>query len=313
MAVPVYDAFYSAILELLADGETHTSKETIGHCADVFHLDQADREEMLESGRQTVLANRVGWARTYLKKAGLISSPSKGKYQITDAGKAALKDAGSRIDNDYLLRFESFRDFTKAAVSSDEDNGKGSSVAALKPDEERTPSEMMDLAYRDINRQLADDLMTMIMQQSPAFFEKLVVELLKKMGYGDRLERSGEVTGKAGDEGIDGIVREDTLGFDKIYVQAKRWSDDHAVGEPDIQQFAGALMGMGATKGLFITTSHFSRQAVSYVEKHMSAKIVLVDGEKLTGYMIQYGLGVSTTHVYEIRRVDSDYFDEEDE
>ena len=168
----------------------------------------------------------------------------------------------------------------------------------------------MEVAYKKITAQLADELRTNIMGQTPAFFERLVMDLLEKMGYGGELMNRGEVTGQTGDEGIDGIIREDALGFEQIYVQAKRWAMEHAVSEPDIQQFAGALMGKGATKGLFITTSRFSKKAREYVEKHMTAKIVLVDGDTLTRLMIRYGLGVSVVHSYEIKRVDSDYFKE---
>lgn len=171
--------------------------------------------------------------------------------------------------------------------------------------------ESMDIAYKKISDELADELMINIMNQNPAFFERLVMDLLERMGYGGELKNPSEVTGRTGDEGIDGIIRQDALGFDKIYVQAKKWTDDHAVGEPEIQQFAGALMGKGANKGLFITTSHFSKQAKNYVDKHMTAKIVLIDGEMLTHLMIKYNLGVSTIHSYDIKRVDSDYFSDE--
>ena len=308
MAIPAYDQMYRGVLETLSDGKVHTSKDTINHCSEVFHLNEEEKEEMLQSGRQSVLANRVGWARTYLKHAGLISSPARGKYVITEDGKKALLDDQVRIDNAYLSRFDGFNEFFRGSGAGSDKNAQSESE-----DSEKTPLEVMDVAYKGINDQLADDLMTNIMDQSPAFFERLVIDLLEKMGYGGHLISPGEVTGKSGDEGIDGIITEDVLGFEKIYVQAKRWSDDHVVGEPDIQQFAGALMGKGAHKGLFITTSHFSRQAQNFVDKHMTARIVLVDGKKLTDLMIQYGVGVSTVHTYEIKRTDSDYFNENNE
>lgn len=213
----------------------------------------------------------------------------------------ALKE-NKTIDNAYLSQFKSFQNFMKRS-------NKGTKTNSIPTVENvQTPREIMDTAFNDINEQLADDLMPNIMDQDPTFFERLVIDLLEKMGYGGELADTGEVTGQTGDEGIDGIIREDALGFDKIYVQAKRWKDDHAVGEPDIQQFAGALMG----KGVFITTSHFSRNAIHYVEKHMSAKIVLIDGETLTRLMIQYNIGVSTVHTYDIKRVDRDYFNNND-
>lgn len=309
MAIPTYDKFYRALLEVLSDGEVHNTKETLEYCENAFHLSGKDKEAMLQSGRQTILANRVGWARTYLKKAGLINAPSRGHYQITSEGKKALENDALIIDNEYLSKFKGFQNFVKTADQKIlADSGK-----THESEVKETPLEVMENAYNGIVAQLADNLMTNIMDQSPAFFEHLVIDLLMKMGYGGTLISPGEVTGKSGDEGIDGIIREDALGFDKIYVQAKRWADDHVVGEPDIHQFAGALMGKGATKGLFITTSHFSRQAVNFVDKHMTAKIVLVDGEALTRLMIRYGLGVSTIHTYDIKRIDSDYFSEENE
>lgn len=308
MAVPTYDKFYRSILEVLSDGQIHDSKETIAYCADKFHLTDEDKAEMLQSGRQTVLVNRVGWARTYLKKAGLINSPSRGHYQITSIGRNALNDNNIVIDNHYLSQFQGYQKFKKRSEPKDSNKTQNT------PDSNttQTPLEIMESAYQGITEQLADDLMTNIMDQTPAFFERLVIDLLEKMGYGSDLEKPSEVTGKTGDEGIDGIIREDALGFNKIYVQAKRWAQNQAVGEPDIQQFAGALMGKGATKGLFITTSYFSKRAINYVNKHLAAKIVLIDGEMLTRLMIRYGLGVSVVHSFEIKRVDSDYFQDED-
>lgn len=307
MAIPTYDNFFRAVLEALSDGEIHNSKDTLKYCADAFHLTEEEQAIMLPSKAQTVLSNRVGWARTYLKKAGLISSPSHGKYRITVAGKAVLKDANINIDNKYLLRFQSFQEFIKASQPTKPINTQVDESNDVKS-EESTPLEIMNAAYQKITAQLADDLMTNIMEQKPSFFERLVMDLLEKMGYGGELINPSEVTGKTGDNGIDGIIRQDALGFDKIYVQAKRWANDRAVGSQDIQQFAGALMGKGANKGLFITTSHFSNAAREFVDKHMTANIVLVDGEELTRLMIEYGLGVSITYSYNIKKVDTDYF-----
>lgn len=312
MAVPTYDKFYRAILEVLSDGGVHNSRETIEHCARSFHLSEEDKYAMLPSDRQTVLANRVGWARTYLKKAGFILSPARGKYEITEIGKKVLENTEVTIDNDYLLKFKSFQEFIQSSQTANIKGEKADVSGDVKANE-CTPQEIMNTAYKKITAQLADDLMTNIMEQKPSFFERLVIDLLLKMGYGGELVNPGEVIGKTGDGGIDGIIRQDALGFDKIYVQAKRWSDDRPVGSQDIQQFAGALMGKGANKGLFITTSHFSKSARVFVDKHMTANIVLVDGEELTRLMIEYGLGVSTTYSYNIKKVDTDYFDEEND
>lgn len=309
MSIPTYDKFYRSILQFLSDGQIHNSKEMVSYAARDFKLSKEDMALILPSGRQTVLANRVGWARTYLKKAGLIDNPSRGQYRIMPLGRKLLDDKKVTIDNACLMNYKGFRDFVKPM-----ENQHGDESASQNPEiKMETPLEIMDSAYNGLKEQLADSLLTNIMAQSPAFFERLVIELLQKMGYGQEIVNAGEVTGKTGDEGIDGIIRQDVLGFDKIYVQAKRWADDHTVGEPEIQQFAGALLGKGASKGLFITTSHFSRQAFNYVEKHMTARIVLIDGTALTKLMIQYGLGVSVVHTYEIMRVDSDYFNEDDE
>lgn len=308
MSIPTYNEFYDSILELLSDGQIHNSKETIEHCATAFHLSAEDRMRRLPSNRQTVLANRVGWARTYLKKAGLIEAPGRGQYRITESGRAAIKDKKTIINNDYLHKFPGFREFINQNLEN-----RGNSELSSSSVSERTPQEIMDEAYERITGELADELMENIMGQKPAFFERLVMDLLEKMGYGGTLLHPAQVTGKTGDEGIDGVIRQDVLGFDKIYVQAKRWSDDHTVGEPEIQKFAGALMGKGASRGLFITTSHFSKAAYDFVGKHLSARIVLIDGKKLTHLMINYGLGVSTEHSYEIKRIDGDYFSDQDE
>lgn len=309
MSIPTYDKFYRSILKFLSDGKLHNSKEMVSYAARDFKLSKEDMALILPSGRQTILANRVGWAKTYLKKAGLIDNPSRGQYRIMPLGRKLLDDKAVTIDNACLMNYKGFRDFVKPMENQHGDE----SVSQNSEIKMETPLEIMDSAYNGLKEQLADSLLTNIMAQSPEFFERLVIELLQKMGYGQEIVNAGEVTGKTGDEGIDGIIRQDVLGFDKIYVQAKRWADDHTVGEPEIQQFAGALLGKGASKGLFITTSHFSKQAVNYVEKHMTARIVLIDGTALTKLMIQYGLGVSVVHTYEIMRVDSDYFNEDDE
>lgn len=306
MSIPAYEKYYPAILQLLNDGKFHTSKEINAYCANQFNLTEEERNALLPSNRQTILANRAGWARTYLKKAGLIESPSRGIFHITEHGKKAAEDSSQIIDNEYLAKFESFQDFIKSSNPKTPDGENPSS-------KEETPLEIINKEYQLLSNELYDELLTTIMSQTPAFFERLVMDLLEHMGYGGQLSDAGKVTGQPGDEGIDGIIRQDALGFDKIYVQAKRWKADHAVGEPDIQQFAGALMGKGANKGLFITTSHFSDPALDFVNRHLTAKIVLIDGKQLTSLMVKYNLGVSTVQNYEIKRIDSDYFNDEDD
>lgn len=308
MAIPSYDKFYGPILEFLSDGKIHTFKETVEYCSDAFKLTEAEKKEMLPSQKSTVVKNRVGWAVTYLKNAGLLRNEVKGKYTITESGENSFKECGKSIDNKYLYKFDSFCEFMKKKKKkSSNDHEK------VVLESEYTPQEIINSEYEIIIKKLSDDLMTNIMNQDASFFERLVMDLLEKMGYGGELSNPSEVTGKTGDEGTDGIIRQDVLGFDKIYVQAKHWSYDHVVGSPDIQQFAGALLGKGANKGLFITTSRFSKAAKEYVDKQKNANIVLVDGNMLTKLMIDYGLGVSTVHSYEIKRVDSDYFNDEED
>ena len=299
MAIPRYNEMYVDLLNILADMEIHKSSEIKDILAAKFHVTDAEREEMLPSGRQAIFDNRVGWARTYLKKAGLIQSPARGAYQLTPDGKRALEENPSGIDNRYLERFDSFRQFKQF---------NGAPALPADPSSEESPQDIFDIAYQQINGALADDILSEVLGQSPAFFERLVVRLLERMGYGGSLAGAGTVVGQSGDEGIDGIIREDKLGFDVIYIQAKRWDRDKTVGRPEVQKFVGALAGQGASKGLFITTAQFTKEARGYAQKQHTTKIVLVDGQMLTRLMIEYNLGVSTEAVYEIKRLDSDFF-----
>lgn len=304
MAIPKYDEMYNAFLEVLADGQVHDKSDLKKHIKEKYNLTDEEMSAKIPSGRMTVVGNRLGWCKTYLKKAGLVENSKRNQYSITDAGRAALKDKPDGIDNEYLMQFTSFREFVQSDKS---ELIKKTDVIDSVSD---TPQIIIENEIRKLDEELQDELMGYILEQDPKFFEHLVVELLEKMGYGGKLENPGEVTQYTSDGGIDGVIRQDALGFDKIYVQAKRWSPDHTVGAPDIQQFAGALMGRGANKGLFITTSSFSKPAIDYVDRHMTAHIVLVDGHELTRLMVKYGLGVSTEKIYEIKRIDTDYFSE---
>ena len=309
MAIPKYDEMYNAFLEALLDGQIHDKSDLKKSIKEKYNLTDEEMAERIPSDRMTVVGNRLGWCKTYLKKAGLVDNPKRNQYAITDAGRKALQDRPDGIDNDYLMQYQSFKDFIESSRTKRQD---GSVVVEANPASD-TPQDIISAEIQKINSKLADDLMDAVMEQDPAFFERLVVKLLENMGYGGQLENPGEVTQYTGDGGIDGIVRQDALGFEKIYIQAKRWSADHTVGAPDIQQFAGALMGRGANKGLFITTSSFSKPAIDYVNRHMTAHIVLIDGQELTKMMIKYGLGVSTEKTYEIKRIDTDYFNSDDE
>lgn len=306
MAIPKYDEMYRVFLESLGDMQPHRSKEVRDAIAARLSVSDAERQELLPSGRQAIFDNRVGWTRTYLKKAGLLTSPGRGIYQLTDRGKQVLDSNPPIIDNSFLEQFESFRQFMHAEpipeTHSTADSHDG-----------QTPQDTFDFAYQKINQALADDLLSEVMKQTPAFFETLVVQLLENMGYGGSVENAGLVVGQTGDEGIDGIIREDKLGFSLIYIQAKRWDQTTSIGRPEIQKFVGALAGQGANKGLFITTAQFTTEAREYARKQHTTKVVLVDGKSLAKLMIEYNLGVSTEAVYQIKRLDTDFFSDDND
>ena len=293
--LPRYDEFYAPLLHVLKDGNTYMMKEVKKRIAENLHLPEDALLERLASGRQSVYDNRIGWAKTYLQKAGVVVSPKRAQIMITDRGKALLS-SGETITNALLEeKYPEFAEFC-GKKSSDKVIDVTDTVLA-----EETPQEVLDRVYGTINEQLADDLLVEIMGQSAKFFEILVVDLMKAMNYGD-----GFVTKLSGDDGIDGIIHEDKLGFNLIYIQAKRWNPDTTIGKPEIQKFAGAMMGPPKVeKGLFITTAKFSQGAKDYAN---AQHIILVDGRKLTELMIEHELGVSTQKSYRIKRIDSDYF-----
>lgn len=299
MAIPKYNEMYSPILSLLSDDKPHEIKEIKDYVAVQMGVSDEERKERLPSGKSTVFNNRVGWARTYLNKAGLLSNSGRGVWAITAEGQRVHAENPNALDNEYLMRYDSFREFRSR------DNSENVTVLELSAE---TPQDQMDEAYQSISKALVSELLNEIMSQSPDFFENLVVQLLEKMGYGGSLEGAGTVLGKSGDEGIDGVIREDKLGFSHIYIQAKRWGLDQTVGRPEIQKFVGALAGQGATRGLFITTASFTKEAYAYAEKQHTTRIVLVDGTALASLMIEHNLGVATQMTYEIKKVDTDFF-----
>lgn len=303
MPIPRYNEFYGAVLNYLSDGREHNSHEMVGAISDSFSLTAAERAEKLPSQRQTVVSNRVGWARTYLKKAGLIASPKRGVFSITDLGRAALA-SGEIIGNEYLSQFESFREFVGHPVANDRNVETDSNQLSIASDaQESTPNEAIAQALAQINEQLSDDLLDEVMKISDQAFEQFVLDLMTYMGYGS-VDAASQVTPFVGDEGIDGIIMEDKLGFDLIYVQVKHYAPDHTVGRPDIQAFVGAIAGRDG-KGLFVTTSKFSKQAREYAERQ---HIVLIDGQRLAELMIEHDFGVSTRKVYKVKAVDTDLF-----
>lgn len=303
MPIPKYNEFYGAVLNFLSDGLEHTSREMIGPISDAFSLTAEERAEKLPSQTQTAVSNRISWARTYLKKAGLIASPKRGIFVITDLGRTAL-ESGEAIGYDYLSQFKSFRDFVGLTdADNDNNNRPGTQSSAPSDAKEHTPDEALAEALVEINKQLTDDLLDEVMKISDQAFEQFVLDLMTSMGYGS-VDTATQVTPFAGDEGIDGIIMEDKLGFDLIYVQAKHYAPDRTVGRPDIQAFVGAIAGRDG-KGLFVTTSKFSKQAREYAERQ---HIVLIDGQRLAELMIEHDFGVSTRKVYKVKTVDTDLF-----
>lgn len=302
MAIPTYDTLMLPLLKHLADGDTKSTSETFEALANEFNLTDEEQKELLPSGQQPIFSNRIAWAKAYLKKAGLIESPKRGFYKISPLGEQALKQNPEKIDNHFLTQFEQFNKFYKKQSTKIEEIEEDIS-------NDKTPEEYLEYGYQKIRNDLGIEILNNIRQCTPAFFENLVVELLVKMGYGGSRSEAGKTIGKSGDGGVDGIIKEDRLGLDVIYIQAKKW-DNTPVSRPEIQKFAGALQGQRAKKGIFITTSNFTKNAIEYVSM-IESKIVLIDGEQLAKYMIDFDIGVSKIATYDIKKIDTDYFIEE--
>ena len=307
MPIPDFQSIMLPLLKILADGKVYKYREIFEALVREFQVTEAERKEMLPSGQQEIFANRVGWAKTYLKKAGLIDSPQRATFVISEKGKEILSQNPARIDAKFLRQFPEFQEFNRVNKQNETITLESNLLAS---DQEQNPEELLENSYQEIRQALATDLLSILRKLSPDAFEKLVVELLVKMGYGGSIRDAGKAVGKSGDQGIDGIIKEDRLGLDIIYIQAKRWADNNAVGRPEIQKFVGALAGQGAKKGIFITTSYFTQEALEYAPRN-EIKIVLIDGEELGQLMIDYNLGVSTQKIYEIKRIDHDYFGDE--
>ena len=291
------------LLQFLKDGKEHNIGEVVDSLADQFKLSTEDRQQLLGSGQQTVIRNRAGWARTYLKKAGLLESTRRGFFRITGRGQSVLASNPNRIDVKYLEQFPEFVAFRELRHEPQYEAAVTMTIST-----DATPEEALDAAYRRLRLDLEGELLEQVRSASPSFFERLVVELLVRMGYGGTLRDAGQAVGKSGDGWIDGIIKEDRLGLDVIYVQAKRWGS--TVGRPEIQKFAGALQGHRARKGVFITTSSFSTDALDFASR-IDSKIVLIDGPALAKYMIDHNVGVSLARSYEVKKIDSDSFSEE--
>jgi len=311
MAIPSFQVFMLPMLQLFQDGKAYEMAEIMDKLVKQFNISEEDKKIRLPSGKQPVYKNRIGWARTYLYRAGLIERLDRGVYRITERGLEVLREKPSRIDINYLMQFSEFREFkgirNKEASQLEANNNIDSKDSEQ---EQETPIEILDKTYQIIKEQLAKEILERIMKKSPDFFEKLIIDLLQAMGYGGSLEDAGSVTKKTADEGIDGTIKEDKLGLDVVYIQAKRWNADRLVGRPEIQKFVGALAGYGAKKGIFVTTSDFTREARDYIPR-TDTKIVLINGQMLANLMIEYNVGVSVDIKYEIKKIDNDYFDEE--
>jgi len=303
MSIPDFQTLMLPLLKLASDRETHYIHDAVEELANQYSLTEEEQTRLLSSGQQPVFYNRVGWARTYLKKSGLVEDPKRGFFRITDRGMLILDQNPSRIDMNFLKQFPEYIEFRETTRESE--NG-GSVETGL---EDLTPEEALEDAYQRIRTDLSSELLEFVQGSSAGFFEKLVVELLVNMGYGGSQRDAARAVGKSGDEGIDGIIDEDRLGLDTIYVQAKKWNPDNPVSRPEIQKFVGALQGKRAKKGIFITTSRFTNEALDY-SRNIDTKVVLIDGQRLTNLMIDHGIGVTTQTTYEIKSLDTDYFGE---
>lgn len=306
MPIPDYQTIMLPLLRLAADGQEHSFRDAVDKLAEEFSLTPDERTELLPSGGQALFNNRVGWASTYLKKAGLLEAPRRGKFRITERGRELLQTNPQQIDNTVLEKYPEFVEFRSLRRQPSRPDEKPSEERASRDNE--TPEDALSSAYRQLRRELEAELLDEIAKCSPTFFEQLVVDLLVAMGYGGSRQDAGRSVGRSGDGGIDGIINEDRLGLDVIYIQAKRWQG--TVGRPEIQKFAGALQGERARKGVFITTSNFSGEAITYA-KGIDSRVILIDGDQLAKLMVDHNIGVSVSGSYEVKRIDSDYFSEE--
>ena len=302
--VPKFEEFFYPCLKCLSDGQVHTQVTLRKYVIDYFNLSEEDQNVLIKSGKKTQVFDKVQWTTSYFMQAKIVETPTRGNYQITQRGIDFLAKHPSGFNKKDLCEIPEFQTF---AIGKQ----KEKNIVVEEPTEKEvaTPTDSIEEAYSLINNALADEIISKIMEMSPVFFEKLVVELLVKMGYGGEFANSGIVTKPTKDDGIDGIIKEDKLGLDKILIQAKRYNSDNIVGRPAIQQFVGAITGQSASKGVFFTTSSFSKEALNY-KPGSGVKLVLIDGKTLASYMIEYNVGVSVSKVYEIKRLDSDYFEE---
>ncbi|MHC1712526.1 MAG: restriction endonuclease [Solidesulfovibrio sp.] len=308
MAIPDFQSTMLPLLKYLSDGNEHSNQEIYEALENQFDMTDEEKKELLPSGKQRIFVNRVAWAKSYLKQAGFVESLQRGYYKITDLGKSVVLDEKlQRIDTNYLMKFQTFVAFRQGR-NNNEQNTSQVDRHTDGCSSEKTPEEYIEFGFNSIEQKLRQELKTSIRGLSSRFFEKLVIDLLLSMGYGGSRQEAGKLTNKGSDEGIDGIINEDKLGLDVIYVQAKRWENN--ISRPEIQKFAGALQGKRAKKGIYITTSTFTKEAQEFV-RSIESKIVLIDGERLAELMIEYNVGVAVVQAFQVKKVDTDYFFEE--
>ena len=301
--IPKYEKFMLPLLSFLSDSKEHVLREIQPAMAEYFNISEDEQNELLPSGTQTIFKNRVGWAATYLKKAGLISSSKRAHFKITDLGHSLLNEKPQEITSKSLEKYKNFTDFktTKKKISDIKSSTDEFSISSTNPEEE------LELAHQNLHTELGSELLITIKSCSPDFFEQLVIDLLIAMGYGGSRKEAGTAMGKSGDGGIDGIINEDKLGLDTIYIQAKRW--ENSVPVKEIRDFTGALASKKARKGVFITTSSFPKSVYEFVSS-IEYKIILLDGTRLANLMIEYGIGVTTVKTFRVKEIDSDYFED---
>ncbi|TSJ64167.1 restriction endonuclease [Starkeya sp. 3C] len=304
MSIPDYQSLMLPVLQVASKGETSVPLAEADIAA-MFALSQEEREQMLPSGKQRVLHNRIHWAKFYLTKAGYLESPKRGRFVITPAGTALLANPPAKLDTQYLLSVPAFREFYRA---NQPDEAAGTVAQNAAP--AATPEEVIEAAFNATQSALRAELLERILQNGPGFFEGLIVDLLVAMGYGGSHRNAAAQLGRTGDGGVDGVINEDVLGLDRVYVQAKRYGPGSSVGRPDVQAFTGSLVGLGATKGVFVTTSTFSPQAVEFAAR-IPQRVILIDGKRLTELMIEHGVGVRPSRILEFNRIDEDFFVEE--
>ena len=310
MAIPDYQALMLPVLRLAAKGEQRVA-DVADHVANEFGLSAEEKETLLPSGRQRVLNNRIHWAKFYMSKAGLITSPARGRFVATEEGRKLLATNPDQINVASLMKWPSFQEFYKAEKAPASDSADVVLEAKEPKSNTVTPEEQIETAYQAVQSVLRTDLLDRIAQNSPSFFEQLIVDLLVAMGYGGSRKDAASQLGGSGDGGVDGVINEDRLGLDRVYVQAKRYGKGNVVGRPDVQGFVGSLVGLGAQKGVFVTTSTFSPQAREFVQ-HLSQRVILIDGQSLADLMIEHGVGVRTSKAIEFKRLDEDFFSEDD-